>query len=69
MALVQDTTVASDQDSSIASTTSAPAETRPALGKRVTEIALTAIVLTGIAALTLGWGALLVRGAIWLFLG
>jgi len=69
MAFVQDTTVTADQDSSVAGAASATPEARPALGKRVTEIALTAIVLAGIAALTLGWGALLVRGAIWLFLG
>jgi hypothetical protein len=65
MALVQDTTVASSQDDD-SITSSAPPQTRPAFGKRIMDISLTAIVLAGIAALTLGWSVLLVQGAIWL---
>jgi len=67
MALVQDTTAARSQDDdSITSASSAQSGTRPAFGKRITDISLTAIVLAGIAALTLGWSVLLVQGAIWL---
>jgi hypothetical protein len=69
MSLVQDTSVADGQDGSIGSATSAPPEARPDVRNRITDISLTALVLAGIAALTLGWGVLLVRGAIWLFLG
>jgi hypothetical protein len=65
MALVQDTTVPSSQDDD-SITSSAPLQTRPAFGKRITDISLTAIVLAGIAALTLGWSVLLIQGAIWL---
>ena len=68
MSLLDDSSVGGE-DSSIASATSAPVETRPDLRKRIIDILLTAIVLAGIAALTLGWGVLLVRGVIWLFLG
>jgi hypothetical protein len=66
---LDDSSVGGGEDSSIAGATSAPVETRPDLRKRTTDILLTAIVLAGIAALTLGWGVLLVRGVIWLFLG
>ena len=69
MSLVQDTSVASGQDDAIGSATSTPSEARPDVRKRITDISLTAIVLAGIAALTLGWGVLLVRGAMWLLLG
>lgn len=69
MSLVQDASATSDQDVAIESATPALPETRPDVRKRITDISLTAIVLAGIAALTLGWAALLVRGAIWLFLG
>ena len=65
MALVQDTTVSSSRDND-SITSSAPLQTRPAFGKRITDISVTAIVLAGIAALTLGWSVLLVQGAIWL---
>jgi hypothetical protein len=69
MSLVQDTSVAGGQDDTIGSATSTPSEARPDARKRIADISLTAIVLAGIATLTLGWGVLLVRGAIWLFLG
>ena len=69
MSFIQDSSVAGGEDTSIVSPTSASAETRPDVRKGITDILLTVIVLAGIAALTLGWGALLVRGAIWLFLG
>jgi hypothetical protein len=69
MSLVQDPSVASSADDSIASTTPASTETRPDVRKRITDISLTALVLAGIAALTLGWSVLLVRGAIWLLSG
>ena len=69
MSLVQDSSVADGEDGSIGSATSIQAEARPGVRKRITDFSLTAIVLAGIAALTLGWGVLLVRGAIWLFPG
>ena len=69
MSLIEDSSVAGDAETSIASPTSAPAETRPDIKKRITDILLTVTVLVGIAALTLGWGVLLVRGMIWMFLG
>jgi hypothetical protein len=68
VSLFQDTSVAGGQDGSIASASSPPPETCLDVRKRLTDISLTAIVLVGIAALTLGWGVLLVRGAMWLFL-
>ena len=36
---------------------------------RPVSVLVTAIVASGIAAVTLGWAALLVRGAVWLIRG
>ena len=69
MSLVQDASATNDHDVAIESATPTPLEARPDVRKRITDISLTAIVLAGVAALTLGWGVLLVRGAIWLFFG
>ena len=51
------------------------ASTRAAAAERHDEpprpvsVLVTAIVASGIAAVTLGWAALLVRGAVWLIRG
>jgi hypothetical protein len=50
------------------STAATGAERRDEPSQRV-SVLLTAIVVTGIAAVTLGWIALLARGAVWLIRG
>jgi hypothetical protein len=54
------------QDSSRITDTSAYLEIRPHGRKRILSALLTVVLATSAAAATLGWVALLVRGAVWL---